>query len=217
MKNYLHKVIIGQLLADCYVERTSKNCRLSFSFGAKYKLYADWIYELFKDYCSKSVYVVNSKANKKEYSNYRLKTRTLSEFNQYRDMFYKLIDEKFVKIIPSNIQDIMCPIVLAHLIMGDGSFSKVDNRIRIFTNSFTFQECCLLADSITKNCDIECRVLFDRVGKKNEKQYILTIGKKQLTKVQTVLAPHMHKSMIYKIGITLIPQKSLIFGFEDFP
>ena len=38
---YLHKVIIGQILADGHVEKTGKNCRLSFSFGTAYFDYAN--------------------------------------------------------------------------------------------------------------------------------------------------------------------------------
>lgn len=38
---YLDKVIIGQILADGYVEKTGSNCRLSFSFGTNYKEYAN--------------------------------------------------------------------------------------------------------------------------------------------------------------------------------
>lgn len=38
---YLHKVIIGQILADGHVEKTGKNCRLCFSFGAPYLEYAN--------------------------------------------------------------------------------------------------------------------------------------------------------------------------------
>ena len=54
-------------------------------------------------------------------------------------MFYKLDNNsgKFKKIVPENIHDLMNPIVLAYLIMGDGNFDKGRNRVRIYTNSFT--------------------------------------------------------------------------------
>lgn len=39
--NYINKVIIGQILADGHVEKTGKNCRLSFSFGTNYQEYAN--------------------------------------------------------------------------------------------------------------------------------------------------------------------------------
>ena len=94
----------------------------------------------------------------------------------------------------------MCPIVLSHIVIGDGSFNKEDKRIRIFTNSFTYQECIILSNSINNNCNIKSRVLFDRTGLKNDDQYIITIGRKELKKVQKLLSMHIHSSMIYKIG-----------------
>lgn len=142
-----------------------------------------------------------TKGNK--YTNYRLKTRTTILFNEYRDMFYILENGKYKKIIPSNIIELLCPIVLAHLIMGDGTFSNKDNRIRIYTNHFSFQECTMLANAITLNCNIQCKVLFDRIGgiSGKEKQYILTIGKNQLSTLQELVSPHMHSSMLYRIGL----------------
>lgn len=118
-------------------------------------------------------------------------------------MFYILENGKYRKIIPINIMEILCPIVLAHLIMGDGTFSSKDSRVRIYTNHFSYQECNILANAITQNCDVQCKVLFDRIGgsSKNEKQYILTIGKNQLRKLQELVSPHMHSSMLYRIGL----------------
>lgn len=118
-------------------------------------------------------------------------------------MFYILENDKYKKIIPVDIAELLCPIVLAHLIMGDGTFSAKDSRIRIYTNHFSFQECSLLAQAITLNCNIECKVLFDRIGGRSDgdKQYILTIGKNQLIKLQELVSPHMHSSMLYRIGL----------------
>lgn len=202
INNYLNKVIIGQLLADGHVEQTGKNCRLSFSFGSTYLIYAHWIYSIFEEYSSNSVYNVVSKTKGVEYTNYRLKTKTLSDFNVYREMFYEITESgKYKKIVPDSILDTMCPIVLAHLIMGDGSFSKSDNRIRIYTNHYTYQECMLLATSITKNCSIECKVMFDRLSVQKQEQYILTIGKSQLNNVQNITKAHMCNSIMYRIGL----------------
>lgn len=136
----------------------------------------------------------------KAYTNYRLKTRTLPVFNEFHDMFYTLIDEKYVKTIPTMITEQMCPIVLAHFIMGDGNFGVKDKRVRIYTNHFTFQECKMVANAITFRCGIQCEVLFDRLSKNQEKQYILTIGKSQLEKLREAIIPHMHTSIMYKVG-----------------
>lgn len=198
----LNKIIIGQILADGHVEITGKNCRLSFSFGTAYQEYANWIYFLIKDYCSNSVYTVLSKAKDKSYINYRLKTRTNLIFNQYHEIFYKILETgKYRKIVPINIEELICPIVLAHLIIGDGTFSPVDSRIRISTYNYTFQECEMLSKAIKNNCNIVSKVLYDRIGHSGEKQYILTIGKNQLIKVQQTVQIDMHQTILYRIGI----------------
>lgn len=59
-----------------------------------------------------------AKKGKGSYVNYRLKTATLPVFNVLHDMFYVLDPktDKRVKIVPLNINDLMSPITLAHLI-----------------------------------------------------------------------------------------------------
>lgn len=66
-------------------------------------------------------------------------------------MFYMPnINKGYTKIVPLNIDDLMSPVVLAHLIMGDGNFKPKDHIIRIYTNSFTHEDVKRLAYSITK-------------------------------------------------------------------
>ena len=98
------------------------------------------------------------------YTNYRLKTRTLPIFNSYHDMFYKLNLEtnKYIKIFPENIIDLMDPIVLAYLIQGEGNYDKGRNRVRIYTNSYTKSEVENLALAINIKLNIYTAVLQDR-------------------------------------------------------
>jgi hypothetical protein len=42
-----------------------------------------------------------------------------------------------VKIIPSNIADLLTPVALAYWLAGDSHYSKRDGCIEIATNSFT--------------------------------------------------------------------------------
>nr|YP_009710726.1 LAGLIDADG endonuclease type 2 [Amanita phalloides]QFZ98675.1 LAGLIDADG endonuclease type 2 [Amanita phalloides]WLF85180.1 hypothetical protein [Amanita phalloides] len=108
----------------------------------------------------------------KVYINYILKTRSLNIFNSYHDMFYRLNPEtnKYTKIVPENIIDLMDPIVLAYLIQGDGNLDKGRNRVRIYTNSYSKVEVEQLATSIKTKLNIYTAVLLDR-----KDQYNLTI------------------------------------------
>ena len=120
---------------------------MSFSFGTNFQEYALWIYSLFTPFCKNSIYPVLVKAKEKCYTNYRLKTRTIKEFNEFHNLFYEYSPEKgkYRKIIPELIRSEMCEIVLAHFIMGDGNYGK-DGRVRIYTNNYTLEECILLGE-----------------------------------------------------------------------
>ena len=113
--NQIHSIIIGQILGDAHLEKVYKNCRISFSFGNKYKDYAIWIQDLFQDYCNKGIYSVNIQNKEKKYLNYRLKTSTLEKFTIYHNQFYQFnpINNRYKKIIPNDI--IINPISLSHI------------------------------------------------------------------------------------------------------
>lgn len=121
-------------------------------------------------------------------------------FNTFFDMFYVLdtVTNKYIKRVPLMIMDLMSPITLAHLIMGDGNFDAGRNRVRIYTNSYTYDDCVLLAASIS-NMGIATSVMKDKVNSKGIQSYILTI--RQLEKLRTIVVPHMHKSMLYRVGL----------------
>src|SRR5690348_10843533 len=90
----------------------------------------------------------------------------------------------------------MTPVVLAHLIMGDGNLKSPDKILRIYTNSFIKDDVELLASSITYKFDIKTKVVHDR-----NNQYIITISKSELHKVKDIIQDHMHSSMFYKIDL----------------
>lgn len=196
----LISVLIGILLGDGGIYRTSStsNCRFEMSFGQHSQQFAEKIGELFKDYMSNPVKSVTLKVRDKTYINYRLKTATLSLFNQYHDMFYNWNPEKgkYIKIVPKNISEIMDPIVLAYLLMSDGNFDKNRNRVRIYTNSFTKEEVQILAEAINAKLGIYVGVLHDR-----KDQWILTIGAKQLDLLRQTVSQHFDPCMLYRIGL----------------
>lgn len=122
---------------------------------------------------------------------------------QARDeMFYKLnIDpvretNKYTKIVPANIIELMDPIVLAYLIQGDGNFDKGRNRVRIYTNSFSKEEVEHLAVAINTKLGIYTAVLRD----KND-QWILTIGAKYLPLLRNTVKSQFHSTMLYRLGL----------------
>lgn len=205
MTKFQLKIIYGQILGDAHIEKIKTNCRISFSFGTQFHEYAIWIYILILPYCSNAVYSVIVKAKDKSYTNYRFKTKTLEIFTTIHDLFYKYEKGKYHKVVPNIIRYEICNIVLAHFIMGDGNYSP-DGRVRIYTNNYTFEECILLKESIKINCNIECKVIFDRISSNNnKKQYILIFSKIEVSKLQFIVKPYIHKSILYRVGLGLSP------------
>ncbi len=196
----LNSILIGIMLSDgaLYRSSPSANTRFEMSFGEKYKELAFHIGDLFKDYMSNPVKSLEVKGKNKVYNNYRLKTKTLEIFNSYHDLFYKLNPDtnKYIKIVPENIIDLMNPIVLAYLIQGDGNFDNSRNRVRIYTNSFSKIEVENLAKSIKTKLNIYTALLLDR-----KDQYILTIGAKNLDLLRNIVTPHFQPSMLYRLGL----------------
>ena len=82
-------------------------------------------------------------------------------------MFYEFNEDlnKYVKIVPKNMGELMNPIVLAYLIMV-----TLIKGIRIYTNSYSKEEVESLAKAINNNLGIYTGVLHDR-----NNQWILTI------------------------------------------
>jgi hypothetical protein len=196
----LNYIFIGIMLGDGSLYRSSPtaNVRFEMSLGQNYEEFALELGELFKDYMNNPVKSLEIKGKTKSYINFRLKTKSLPVFVPYYDMFYLFNKDlnKFVKIVPINIEDLMNPIVLAYLIMTDGNFDKGRNRVRIYTNSYSKEEVESLASSINNNLGIYTGVLHDR-----NNQFILTIGAKYLDLLRKTVSNHFHTSMLYRIGL----------------
>lgn len=196
----LQSIFIGIMLGDGSLYRSSptSNVRIEMSFGQKYEAFALHLGELFKDYMINPVKSLEVKGLNKNYTNYRLKTRSLPIFVPYFNMFYIFIQDlnKHVKIIPQNIIELLDPVVLAYLIQTDGNLDKGRNRVRIYTNSYQKEDVQNLAFAINKKLSIYTGVLHDR-----NNQWILTIGAKQLNLLREIVSTHFYCSMLYRIGL----------------
>lgn len=147
------------------------------------------LYGLFEPYTDSPVRTIDTynKKTNTHHTQVGFKTASLPLFLVYHKMFYT--DEKskrYIKIVPSNIEDLMSPIVLAHLIMGDGNLKPKDKIIRIYTNSFSKQDVERLGQAITNKLGIVAKAVHDRNG-----QYMLTISRDQLEAVRSLILPYM--------------------------
>ena len=114
--------------------------------------------------------------------------------NEYHSLFYK--DKK--KVIPLNIQDLLTPRGLAHLIMGDGFFYQ--GIIMLCTESFTKEEQELLINALHENFGIQA-TMNKRISSTGIKSYRIRISKKSMDKLIVLVKPYFIPEMLYKLGI----------------
>lgn len=139
---HLHDIIIGSMLGDITVEKRNEKCnaRIHFKQSIINKPYIDHLYSLFQEFCGSPPKIMSKFDNRpnkmKEYSSIKFLTLSLPCFNLYRELFY---NSEGVKIIPSNLEELLSERGLAYWIMDDGyKFRKGLSNIYIYIYIFKF-------------------------------------------------------------------------------
>jgi hypothetical protein len=108
--------------------------------------------------------------------------------------FLNPVTNKYVKILPSNLEDYLTPLALAIWFMDDGSRLK-HGGLRIATNNFTKKEveslCVILKLKYNLICSIHSAGL--------NKGFILYINKQSKTEFIKLVKPYILPSLIYKL------------------
>ena len=109
--------------------------RLSVVFGINNPPYLLSLFNLLEPYTNShpNIAKVYNKHTKSDNIIIKFKTVSLPIFIFYHNMFYTYdyTYNKYIKILPLNIKDLMTPVVLARLIMAKGNFKVKDKIIRI--------------------------------------------------------------------------------------
>jgi hypothetical protein len=104
------EIINGCMLGDLHAERRNLKCntRLQFKYSSIYKDYIYYLYNIFINFTgAKPInlsYFDNRENKQKTYNSIKFQTFSLPCFNIFRENFY---DSNGIKIIPSNIQDLL--------------------------------------------------------------------------------------------------------------
>ena len=196
LSNYLNEIIIGCLLGDLTAERKNKNCntRLQFKQSIINIDYINHLYELFKDYCGtppKTLSKFDKRPNKmKIYNAIKFQTLSLPCFNIYKELFY---NSEGIKIIPSNIEELLTPISLAYWIMDDGY--KFNKALYISTESFKQNDLILLTKILKKKFNLESSIHKTTNG---YRIYIFSTSKEKLI---NLVKPYFIIHFYYKLGL----------------
>lgn len=118
-------------------------------------------------------------------------TMTLPCFNYLHDIFY--VND--VKVVPTMISDLLTPVGLAYLIMGDGSFHRRDKYVILCTEGFTNRDNLLLMHVLVDKFRLSCRI--EKHGGANSR---IVIRASSVNLLRLLVLPHMIPEMHYRVG-----------------
>lgn len=191
-------VIIGLLLSDGWLTLSSEkslNARLGFKQSLTQSTYVYHVFNLLSHYCSSAPCLTSSVRSGKRNYGVQIFTRSLPCFTELHSLFYV----QKIKVIPVNIYDLLTPVALAHLIMGDGEARQ--SGLVLCTNSFPIKDVVRLMNVLIIRYGLDCIL---RLKKQNNKtEYLIYIRQGSMPLLRTLVAPYLHPSMYYKLKLVV--------------
>ena len=119
LPSQLYSIVVGILLSDGWLEKENLNANTRFRFKqvlarSDYIIYS---FLLLAHYCSSIPKIVIGKRAGTITYGLQFSTRRYQCFNELYSLFY----QNKIKVIPTNIYDLLTPIALANWIKGDGA------------------------------------------------------------------------------------------------
>ncbi len=189
-------ILFGSLLGDGHGERRKQGNGTRFTFYQEgfHVSYLLWLHNLLLNlgYCSPNIPNIQTRLGEKGTVRkiIRFRTWTFTSFNWIHELWYI----KGVKVVPLNIGDFLTPLALAIWIMDDGG--KVNQALKLSTNSFSYSDCLLLVKVLHNNFKLKASV--QSAGVPN--QYQIYIWKESMPLLREIVLPYVHSSMSYKLG-----------------
>lgn len=208
------EAMTGNMLGDGYIGypnlnrdgKASGNARYAMTMAIKFHSYMLWlfnnIYSIFSISGLKPYPNVNLPQHKgKEVTQYTFNTKGLPLFSALHSLWYIWNSDlqKFVKIVPLCIAEMFSPVSLAYWIMDDGYFETYGRAqtVLLCTENFTLAECILL-QSVLLKLGIKSTLI---IRNKVKDTYRIRISKTSMPLLIELVKPHMHASMLYKLGL----------------
>ena len=173
-------LIVGSLLRDGYLVKTTRGYAFRVNHGPIQKNYVDWKYGMLRN-------LVNSSPRFAEKC-YYFRTVSYPFFDQLQEQFYS--GNK--KVVPCEVvEKQMNPFVLAVWIMDDGS--KDGRQLRINSQSFSKYENLFLRDILQTKLGIRSTLNQDKG------RYRLRISDQSMADLRKQVMPYIIPSMLYKL------------------
>jgi group I intron endonuclease len=204
---HIKSIMVGLILSDAWARfenKTCKNALLGFSQSGANSIYVWYVFNILSHYCSRyPLYRIRKYKGKLNYS-LEFKTRSMPCITELYYLFY--LEGK--KVIPLNIYELLTPVALAHLLMGDGVARK--HGVILCTDSYSIPDVVRLMNVLMIRYQLDCLL---RIHMPINLPRIY-IRERSMPLLRTIVRPHMHYSMVYKIS----PGKAYttVSGSKDF-
>lgn len=188
-------LIFGSMLGDCYAEKHGHGTRFCFQQEEYHKTYLVWFHTYLANlgYCNPNELKLSTRLG------YKGKIRIIGRFKTYTYTSFNWIHEAFyvnnLKIIPKFIGDYFSPLALAVWIMVDGSI--VSSSMKLATNSYSLQDLEFMCKLLKIKFGIIANITI--AGGKFKDQYVIYVAKESMPLLVSIVKPHMHPSMYYKL------------------
>jgi hypothetical protein len=203
-----YQAIIGNLLGDAHLGFTRNNKHTGqpignsqLSMSLKSNEYISYLVNIF--YIS----ICNTNPIKPVVKNnivthYRFWSKNLPELTILHNNWYIRSAElnKFIKIVPSNIANLLTSLSLALWIMDDGYWAN--GSLYLCTDNFTLEEVELLILTLNNNFGL-LSGQNKRIKSNKEICWRIRLSSKteNISKLRSLVIPHFIPSMLYKVGL----------------
>ena len=187
-------VIVGLILSDGWLRFSNKrstNALLGFKQSLIHFEYIWFVFRLLSHYCSSYPSLKRGGTRRgKETIDWEFFTRSMPCITELYSLFYP----NKVKVIPSNIYELLAPIALAHLVMGDGNASR--HGLVLCTDSYKLIDVIRLMNVLIIKYRLECTLRFH-----TSTQPRIYIREQSMPWLRQIIKPYMCSSMLYKIKL----------------
>jgi hypothetical protein len=187
------EVLAGLLLGDAHLEtqNNGRTYRIKLEYSVKQRKYAGHLYGLFEEW----ILTPPQEKHDGSHNNIWFQTLSHSAFRYYAHQFYT----KGVKSVPVNVHRFLTARSIAYWFMDDGSMKSRESKgVLLNTQCFGRNDVQRLIAVLRTRFDLEANERRQREG------YQIYISGRSFERFKSLVGPHIHPSMLYKIPVDRI-------------
>lgn len=188
--------LIGHLLGDGFLYISNTSVTPCFIFTQTIKKF-DYVWHVFQKlghFCNRIPLIGISRRKGQVYPFLQVMTRSYPYFLTFYQLFYIQRNGKFVKTISPDLINYLDPVCLAYWAMDDGSANTKLSGFYLHTKGFNFKETYLLCGMLHYQFGLKCTV------QNHQKMPVIYITSKSVPLFISLVTPHFHPSMMYKLA-----------------